>query len=39
MKEDGFTVLVNQNKKIMAENGDYITITSLDDFLLGEPKV
>ncbi|MCT6917565.1 MAG: hypothetical protein M3000_21080, partial [Bacillus wiedmannii] len=32
MKEAGFTVLFNQNKKIMAGNGDYITITGLDDF-------
>ncbi|WP_413788916.1 metallophosphoesterase [Bacillus bruguierae] len=39
MEEVGFTVLVNETKKIKANNGDYITISGLDDFLLGKPKV
>ncbi|WP_371399544.1 metallophosphoesterase, partial [Bacillus wiedmannii] len=39
MKDAGFTVLVNQTQKIIGKKGDYITITGLDDFLLGEPNV
>ncbi|SFK08715.1 hypothetical protein SAMN04488574_15314 [Bacillus sp. 71mf] len=39
MEESGFTVLVNETTKIKANNGDYITISGLDDFLLGKPKV
>lgn len=39
MEGAGFTVLVNETKKIRANNGDYITISGLDDFLLGKPKV
>lgn len=39
MEEAGFTVLVNETIKIKASNGDYITISGLDDFLLGKPKV
>lgn len=39
MEKAGFTVLNNEMKKIKAPNGDYITISGLDDFLLGKPKI
>ncbi|MBY0599923.1 metallophosphoesterase [Bacillus bingmayongensis] len=39
MEKAGFTVLNNEMKKVKAANGDYITISGLDDFLLGKPKV
>ncbi|WP_374192053.1 metallophosphoesterase [Bacillus sp. XF8] len=39
MEKAGFTVLNNEVKKVKAANGDYITISGLDDFLLGKPKV
>ena len=32
-------VLVNEVQKIKVENGKYITISGLDDFLLGKPKI
>ena len=34
-----FSVLVNEVQKIKVENGKYITISGLDDFLLGKPKI
>lgn len=39
MEEAGFSVLVNEVQKIKVENGKYITISGLDDFLLGKPKI
>ncbi|PEW07365.1 metallophosphoesterase [Bacillus cereus] len=39
MEEAGFSVLVNEVQKIKAENGKYITISGLDDFLLGKPQI
>ncbi|WP_370044529.1 metallophosphoesterase [Lysinibacillus sp. RC79] len=39
MEEAGFTVLVNETIKIRVSNDDYITLSGLDDFLLGKPKV
>ncbi|MGH0631121.1 metallophosphoesterase [Bacillus pacificus] len=39
MEEAGFAVLVNEVQKIKAENGKYITISGLDDFLLGKPQI
>ena len=39
MEEAGFSVLVNEVQKIQAENGKYITISGLDDFLLGKPQI
>jgi len=39
MEKAGFTVLNNEMKRIKVANGDYITISGLDDFLLGKPKV
>ncbi|KEK24596.1 metallophosphoesterase [Bacillus gaemokensis] len=39
MEKAGFTVLNNEMKKVKATNGDYITISGLDDFLLGKPKI
>ncbi len=38
MEEAGFSVLVNEVQKIKVENGKYITISGLDDFLLGSRK-
>lgn len=39
MEEAGFSVLVNEVQKIKSENGKYITISGLDDFLLGKPQI
>ncbi len=39
MEEAGFSVLVNEVQKIKVENGKYITISGLDDFLLGKPQI
>ncbi|KFN02664.1 metallophosphoesterase [Bacillus clarus] len=39
MEEAGFSVLVNEVQKIKTENGKYITISGLDDFLLGKPQI
>lgn len=39
MEKAGFTVLNNETKKIKAANDEYITISGLDDFLLGKPKI
>ncbi|MBJ8053147.1 metallophosphoesterase [Bacillus cereus] len=39
MEEAGFSVLVNDVQKIKVENGKYITISGLDDFLLGKPQI
>ncbi|PEY42545.1 metallophosphoesterase [Bacillus cereus] len=39
MEKAGFAVLNNETKKIKATNGEYITISGLDDFLLGKPKI
>ncbi|EJP91615.1 metallophosphoesterase [Bacillus mycoides] len=39
MEEAGFSVLVNEVQKIKGENGKYITISGLDDFLLGKPQI
>ncbi|MGE6538076.1 metallophosphoesterase [Bacillus luti] len=39
MEEAGFSVLVNEVQKIKAYNGNYITISGLDDFLLGKPQI
>ncbi|MEI5889981.1 metallophosphoesterase [Bacillus cereus] len=39
MEEAGFSVLVNEVQKIKADNGNYITISGLDDFLLGKPQI
>ncbi|TQR44505.1 metallophosphoesterase [Paenibacillus popilliae] len=40
MEEAGFTVLVNDTKQIHLPNHDeYITISGLDDFLLGAPNI
>ncbi|MBJ8070452.1 MULTISPECIES: metallophosphoesterase [Bacillus] len=39
MEEAGFFVLVNDVQKIKVENGKYITISGLDDFLLGKPQI
>ncbi|WP_241138562.1 metallophosphoesterase [Bacillus mycoides] len=39
MEEAGFSVLVNDVQKIKLENGKYITISGLDDFLLGKPQI
>ena len=38
IEEAGFSVLVNEVQKIKVENGKYITISGLDDFLLGSRK-
>ncbi len=38
MEEAGFSVLVNEVQKIKVENGKYIIISGLDDFLLGKPQ-
>ena len=34
-----FSVLVNEVQKIKVENGKYIIISGLDDFLLGKPQI
>ncbi|EJV81842.1 MULTISPECIES: metallophosphoesterase [Bacillus] len=39
MEEAGFSVLVNDVQKIKVENGKYITISGLDDLLLGKPQI
>ena len=39
MEEAGFSVLVNEVQKIKVGNGKYITISGLDDFLLGKPQI
>ncbi|MDM5235386.1 metallophosphoesterase [Bacillus cereus] len=39
MEESGFSVLVNEVQKIKVDNGNYITISGLDDFLLGKPQI
>ncbi|PGZ08446.1 metallophosphoesterase [Bacillus cereus] len=39
MEEAGFSVLVNEVQKIKVDNGNYITISGLDDFLLGKPQI
>ncbi|MDM5189416.1 metallophosphoesterase [Bacillus sp. DX4.1] len=39
MEEAGFTVLVNEVKKITVANGNHITVSGLDDFLLGKPQI
>ncbi|MDA1764179.1 metallophosphoesterase [Bacillus cereus] len=39
MEKAGFSVLVNEVQKIKVENGKYITISGLDDFLLGKPQI
>lgn len=39
MEEVGFFVLVNEVQKIKVENGKYIIILGLDDFLLGKLKI
>ncbi|HDR7950758.1 TPA: metallophosphoesterase [Bacillus toyonensis] len=39
MEEAGFSVLVNEVQKIEVGNGKYITISGLDDFLLGKPQI
>ncbi len=40
MEEAGFTVLVNATRKIRLPNyNEYITISGLDDFLLGTPDI
>ena len=39
MEEAGFSVLVNEVQKIKVENGKYIIISGLDDFLLGKPQI
>ncbi|WP_459503569.1 metallophosphoesterase [Bacillus sp. C1] len=39
MEKAGFTVLNNEMKKVKAANGDSITISGLDDFLLGKPNI
>ncbi|MDR4983653.1 metallophosphoesterase [Bacillus cereus] len=39
MEEAGFSVLVNEVQKVKVDNGNYITISGLDDFLLGKPQI
>ncbi|EOO16200.1 metallophosphoesterase [Bacillus cereus] len=39
MEEAGFSVLVNDVQKIKVENDKYITISGLDDLLLGKPQI
>ncbi|MBY7100504.1 metallophosphoesterase [Bacillus sp. 6YEL31] len=39
MEGAGFSVLVNEVQKIKVGNGKYITISGLDDFLLGKPQI
>ncbi|MBE5103709.1 metallophosphoesterase [Bacillus thuringiensis] len=39
MEKAGFSVLVNEVQKIKVENSKYITISGLDDFLLGKPQI
>ena len=39
MEGAGFTVLVNEARKITADDGESITISGLDDFLLGNPDI
>ncbi|OAB45582.1 metallophosphoesterase [Paenibacillus antarcticus] len=39
MEEAGFMVLVNEVHTITSANGERLTITGLDDFLLGRPMI
>ncbi|MEA1009028.1 metallophosphoesterase [Bacillus cereus] len=39
MEEAGFSVLVNEVQKVKVDNENYITISGLDDFLLGKPQI
>ncbi|MEC0089489.1 metallophosphoesterase [Paenibacillus macquariensis] len=39
MEEAGFMVLVNEVHTITSANGERLTITGLDDFLLGKPMI